>query len=171
MITQMMSTQGTTESAQLDGRAVVAPAKAAPVPVDDGSTRGGYVLAEASVGDGTPEVILIATGGEVSVALRAREILEREGTPTRVVSMLCVRWFEAQDADYREAVLPRAVRVRVSVEAGAALGWYAMAGELIGLDHCGLSAPHRTLYEQFGFTPERVAAHARSRLARARERG
>lgn len=136
-----------------------------------GRARGGYVLAEA--GAGTPEVILIATGSEVPIALRAREILEREGTPTRVVSMPCVEWFEEQDAEYRAAVLPRSVRARVSVEAGSSLGWYAMvgeAGESVGLDRFGLSAPYRSLYEQFGFTPERVAAHARSSLAKSRDR-
>ncbi|MDH6576305.1 transketolase C-terminal domain-containing protein [Kitasatospora sp. MAP5-34] len=138
-----------------------------------GAERGGYVLVEASAGDGTPDVILIAAGGEVPVALRARDILEREGTPTRVVSMPCVEWFEEQTADYREAVLPRAVRARVSVEAGASLGWYAMAGtagELVGLDHVGLAAPYPALREQCAFTPERVAAHARSSLAKTPKR-
>ncbi|MDH6123575.1 transketolase [Kitasatospora sp. GP82] len=137
----------------------------------EGVARGGYVLAEAS--GGTPEVILIATGSEVPIALRAREILQAEGTATRVVSMPCVEWFDEQDAEYRESVLPRGVRARVSVEAGSSLGWYALvgeAGESVGLDRFGLSAPYQTLYEQFGFTPERVAAHARSSLAKARTR-
>jgi len=137
----------------------------------EGVAKGGYILAEA--GGGTPEVILIATGSEVPIALRAREILEGEGTATRVVSMPCVEWFDEQDAGYREAVLPRGVRARVSVEAGSALGWYALvgeAGESVGLDRFGLSAPYQTLYEQFGFTPERVAAQARKSLAKARAR-
>ncbi|GAA0660900.1 transketolase [Kitasatospora atroaurantiaca] len=137
----------------------------------DGVAKGGYVLAEA--GAGTPEVILIATGSEVPIALRAREILEGEGTATRVVSMPCVEWFDEQDAEYRESVLPRGVRARVSVEAGSSLGWYALvgeAGESVGLDRFGLSAPYQTLYEQFGFTPDRVAAQARKSLEKARAR-
>ncbi|WP_441251426.1 transketolase-like TK C-terminal-containing protein [Kitasatospora sp. McL0602] len=135
----------------------------------DSAARGGYVLVEAQAGAGFPEVILVATGAEVPVALRAREILEREGTPTRVVSMPCAVWFEAQDEEYRASVFPPEVPARVSVEAGASLGWYAMvgaSGESVGLGRCGLSAPYQTLYEQLGFTAVRVAAHARSVLAK-----
>ncbi|MER5637807.1 transketolase C-terminal domain-containing protein [Kitasatospora sp. NPDC002227] len=146
----------------------------------DGVTRGGYVLAEA--GTGEPEVILIATGSEVPTALRAREILEREGKAVRVVSMPCAAWFDEQDAAYRDAVLPPAVRARVSVGAAAELGWYAMAGELArelagehgaaaGLGRCGLAAPYRALHDQYGFTPELVAAQARASLAHARRSG
>ncbi|WP_344464654.1 transketolase-like TK C-terminal-containing protein [Kitasatospora kazusensis] len=149
--------------------------------VADIAARGGYVLVEAGVGKGEggrsgggPAVILIATPGELAVALRAREILECEGTPTRVVSMPCAKWFEEQDAQYRESVLPAAVRVRVSVKSASALGWYVMlgaAGESPGLDQCGLSAPYQALHEQLGFAPERVAAQARSCLAQESRRG
>ncbi|WP_104817110.1 transketolase C-terminal domain-containing protein [Kitasatospora sp. MMS16-BH015] len=137
----------------------------------DGATRGGYVLAEA-VG-GVPEVVLIATGGEEPTALRVQEILEREGIPTRVVSMPCAAWFEGQDAAYRAAVLPPAALAKVSVGAAAALGRYAMASEqsgAVGLGRCGVSSPYHALYEQYGFTPELVAAHARASLAQARRR-
>jgi transketolase len=134
----------------------------------EGAARGGYVLADAS--DGRPEVILIATGSEVRIAAEAREILEREGTPTRVVSMPSVEWFEEQDEAYRQAVLPPAVRARVSVEAGIALGWRTYvgdAGESVSLEHFGASADHKTLFEQFGFTADRVVAAARASLAKA----
>jgi len=133
----------------------------------EGVARGGYVLAEAS--QGAPEVILIATGSEVQIALDARESLEASGTPTRVVSMPCVEWFEAQDDAYKQSVLPPSVRARVSVEAGVALGWTAYVGpygESVSLEHFGASADYKTLYEQFGLTPERVAAAARSSLAK-----
>ncbi|MER5861964.1 transketolase C-terminal domain-containing protein [Kitasatospora sp. NPDC002040] len=136
-----------------------------------GESLGGYVLAEAACG--VPEVVLVAARGEVSVALRAREILEADSIATRVVAMPGVERFDEQSAAYRESVLPKGVGARVSVGAGSALGWYALAGQAgaaVGLDLSGLSAPYRTLYEQLGFTPERVAAQARSVLAQARER-
>ena len=133
----------------------------------DGTAQGAYVLAEA--GSGTPEVILIATGSEVSIALEARELLEAEGTPTRVVSMPCREWFEAQHDSYRQQVLPPAVRARVSVEAAVALGWRDFvgdAGESLALDHFGASAPYQILFEQFGITAERVVAAAHSSLSK-----
>ena len=135
---------------------------------DAGHTaRGGYVLAEAAGGD--PAVIIIGTGSEVQLALAARDLLQAEGTATRVVSMPCVEWFAEQDEDYRRQVLPPQVRARVSVEAGIALGWREFtgdAGECVSLEHFGASASGPTLYKEFGFTPERVAAAARSSLAR-----
>jgi transketolase len=136
----------------------------------DGVARGGYVLAEA--GDGQPRVILIATGSEVSLALEARERLEAEGTPTRVVSMPCREWFDEQDTAYREQVLPSAVRARVSVEAGVAMCWRDLvgdAGECVSLEHYGASAPYQVLFEQFGFTPDRVVAAAHAALSRLSE--
>lgn len=129
-------------------------------------SRGGYVLVEAA--SGRPEVILIATGGEVPVALRAREILEAGSVPTRVVAMPCQESFDGQSADYRESVLPKGVGARVSVASGSPLGWYALLGEAgvtAGPDRCGLSAPYQALYEQVGFAAERVAAQARRSLA------
>ncbi len=133
----------------------------------EGVRRGGYVLAEGA--GGTPEVILIATGSEVQIALAARDLLQRDGTSARVVSMPCVEWFAEQDASYQEQVLPPGIRARVCVEAGIALGWRAFAGdagECVSLEHFGASAAYQTLYEEFGLTAERVAAAARSSLAR-----
>ncbi|MGJ6965526.1 transketolase [Streptosporangium sp. G11] len=129
--------------------------------------RGGYILRDAS--DGQPSVVLIGTGSEVEIAIGAREILEAEGIATRVVSMPCVEWFQAQDAAYRQTVLPSAVRARVAVEAGIALGWREFVGDegvVVGLEHFGASAPYKTLYEQFGLTAERVAAAAKASLAK-----
>jgi len=134
----------------------------------EGTVRGGYVLADAPGGD--PAVILIATGSEVQIAVAARELLAGQGIGARVVSMPCVEWFAAQDASYREEVLPARVRARVSVEAGIALGWRAFtgdAGESVSLEHYGASASYQELYEHFGFTAEKVAAAAMSSLARA----
>ncbi|RCV49923.1 transketolase [Marinitenerispora sediminis] len=133
----------------------------------EGVTRGGYVLAEA--GGGTPRAIIIATGSEVAIALAARERLEAEGTPTRVVSMPSVEWFHEQDEAYRQTVLPSDVRARVSVEAGIALGWREFigdAGQAVSLEHFGASAPYQTLYEQFGITPDRVVAAVHASIAR-----
>jgi transketolase len=129
---------------------------------------GGYVLAEASTGQ--PEVILIATGSEVSLALTARERLEADGTPTRVVSLPCIEWFRAQDTAYQQRVLPTAVAARVSIEAGVPQGWREIvgdSGEIIGIDHFGASADGNVLFEQFGFTPDRVVAAAHAALDKA----
>jgi transketolase len=134
----------------------------------EGVARGGYVLAEAS--SGRPDVILIATGSEVSIALDARETLEGEGTPTRVVSMPCREWFEEQDPSYRQTVLPPEVRARVSIEAAVSLGWRDFVGDLgecVSLEHFGASAPYQVIYEQFGFTPANVVAAAHASLSRA----
>ncbi|HWH01448.1 MAG TPA: transketolase [Pilimelia sp.] len=136
----------------------------------EGVRRGGYVLAEA--GDGQPRVIIVATGSEVAIAVAARERLEAEGISTRVVSMPCQEWFFAQDRAYQEAVLPHAVRARVSVEAGVALSWHRIlgeAGEAVSIEHFGASAPYQVLFEQFGFTPDRVVAAARAALSRLGE--
>jgi transketolase len=133
----------------------------------EGTTRGGYVLAEGS--GAAPEVILIATGSEVQIALDAREALEKDGTSTRVVSMPCLEWFAEQDASYQEQVLPPGVRARVSVEAGIALGWRGFtgdAGESVSLEHFGASASAEKLYVEFGITADQVAAAARRSLAR-----
>jgi len=135
----------------------------------EGTARGGYVLAEA--GTGMPEMILIATGSEVAIALEARELLEADGVPTRVVSMPCLEWFDAQDPAYRQQVLPPAIRARVSVEAGVTQGWWRLVGDCgdcVGLDHFGASAPYQTVYEQFGLTAERVVAAAHRSLVNCR---
>jgi transketolase len=128
--------------------------------------RGGYILAEAS--SGHPEVLLMATGSEVQLALAARDQLEAEGTPTRVVSLPCLEWFEAQDEAYRTTVLPHDVKARVSVEAGIAMSWHRYLGEAgvaVSLEHFGASAPYAVLFEQFGITADRVVAAAHASLA------
>jgi transketolase len=133
----------------------------------EGAARGGYVLAEAA--GGSPRVILIGTGSEVQLALAARDELQAEDIPTRVVSMPCVEWFEDQDEAYREEVLPAAVRARVSVEAGIGLGWRAFVGDAgasISLEHFGASADYKVLYDEFGITADAVAEAARESLAR-----
>jgi transketolase len=135
-----------------------------------GFERGGYILEEASTG--TPQVILIGTGSEVSICLKAQELLEDEDVPTRVVSMPCLVWFRAQYAGYRVAVLPANVKARVSVEAGIAMSWRDLvgdAGESVSLEHYGASAPAATLFEKFGFTPEAVAEAARRSLSKVGE--
>lgn len=135
-----------------------------------GVEKGGYVLAEASKDGSTVEaqVILIGTGSEVQLAVNAREALQAEGIPTRVVSMPCVEWFNKQDAAYRDAVLPPAVKARVSVEAGLALGWKEFvgdAGRSVSLEHFGASADYKRLFQEFGITAEAVAAAAKESLA------
>ena len=130
--------------------------------------KGGYVLEDA--GSGRAKVIIVATGSEVALALKAREALEAEGTPTRVVSMPCREWFDAQPASYRQEVLPPEIHARVSVEAGVPQGWREIvgdAGEIVSVDRFGASAPGDVVYEQYGFTPDRVVAAAHSALQHA----
>ena len=139
----------------------------------EGVRRGAYVLAEATGADGrqtSPEVVLVATGSEVEVAVAARDILQEQGTPTRVVSAPCLEWFAQQDAAYRDQVLP-AGTAKVAVEAGIALGWREIvgdAGEIVSLDHYGASAAGSALFEEYGFTGQNVAERARQALARTR---
>ena len=123
--------------------------------------RGGYVLAEAA---GAPARILLATGSEVGLALAARELLQADGLPTRVVSMPSTDTFDAEPADYRDAVLPPGIPV-LAIEAGASAPWWKYArgsGGVFGIDRFGESAPGATLFEHFGFTPARVAEAARA---------
>ena len=143
------------------------------IPVLEGTThegvaKGGYILADAS--SGLPQVILIATGSELQMAVEARKVLEDEGVRTRVVSMPCVEWFDEQDPAYRETVLPATVKAKVSVEAGIAMPWHRFtgdAGENISIEHFGASADYQTLFREFGFTTENVVAAAKRSLARA----
>ena len=126
-----------------------------------GVAKGGYVLRGS---EGTPEVILIGTGSEVHIALEAAAALAAEGIKARVVSLPCWELFEAQDAAYRNSVLPPAVTARVSIEAGVTLGWQKWVGaqgEAIGIDHFGASAPYQKLYEEFGLTAAAVVAAAK----------
>ncbi|MDT0306725.1 transketolase [Streptomyces sp. DSM 44917] len=135
---------------------------------NEDAARGGYVHTEAE--GGTPRAVLLATGSEVQIALAAREQLQAEGIPTRVVSVPCVEWFEEQDAAYRDRVLLPGVRARVAVEAGIGLTWHRFVGEagrIVSLEHFGASADYQTLYREFGITPEAVAQAARESVAAA----
>ena len=130
-----------------------------------GTAKGGYVLAEAT--GGTPQVVLVATGSEVHLALSARDQLERAKVPTRVVSMPCREWFDAQTRAYRDSVLPPAVKARVSIEAGVAQGWREVvgdAGQIVSIDHFGASADAARLFTEFGFTTDAVVKAARASL-------
>jgi transketolase len=134
-----------------------------------GVANGAYVLAEAS--GGRPDVLLLATGSEVHLALAAREELEADGIATRVVSMPCWELFDRQPPEYREQVLPRAVTARVAVEQASTLGWdryVGGAGAVVGMHTFGASAPLKHLLTRFGFTPEQVAQAARERVAATR---
>ena len=135
----------------------------------EGTAKGAYVLIEGS-GETGPDLILIATGSEVSVAVAARETLQAQGISTRIVSMPCREWFEAADQSYRDQVLPPTVRARVSVEAGVAMGWRDFvgdAGRIVSIEHFGASADAATLFREFGFTPAAVAAAAQESIQSA----
>lgn len=132
----------------------------------DGVAKGGYVL-----GGGDPsedaDVIIIATGSEVQLAVEAKELLAQKDIVAYVVSMPCVEWFESQPKEYRDAVLPPGVSARVAVEAGIAMPWHKFVGdtgEIVSIEHYGESADDKTLFREFGFTPEAVAAAAERAL-------
>ncbi|GAA0723307.1 transketolase [Dactylosporangium roseum] len=137
----------------------------------DNVSKGGYILKDAS--NGQPQVIIVATGSEVQLAIGAQKKLEEEGRPTRVVSMPCVEWFFEQDLAYRQHVLPTGCRVaKVSVEAGIAMSWQwylGECGEAVSIEHYGASAPHTVLFEQFGFTVDNVVAAAHASLVKVGE--
>jgi len=129
-------------------------------------SKGAYVLAEAS--NGTPDVIFIATGSELQIAVEAREVLKAEGIHARVVSAPSLEWFAEQDAAYRESVLPTGVKARVSIEAGLSLGWKEYvgdAGRSVSIEHFGASADYKTLFREFGITTEAAVAAARDSIA------
>jgi transketolase len=140
----------------------------------EGLRRGGYILAEADIRSGSssdrvssPQLILIATGSEVSLALEARETLQKEGVPTRVVSMPCTELFEEQPENYRNEVLPPAVTARLAIEAGVRQGWdryVGPQGDVICLDRFGASAPGDVVMRELGFNVENVLRHARALL-------
>ena len=126
----------------------------------DGVARGGYILGEDG---GDPDVVLIATGSEVQLAVEARKLLADKDIVARVVSMPCVEWFESQPEDYRDSVLPPSVSARVAVEAGIAQCWHKLVGDtgkIVSIEHYGESADYKTLFREFGFTAEAVAAAA-----------
>ena len=130
-----------------------------------GVEKGAYILKEAS---SSPKAILIATGSEVSLAVAAQDVLELRGVPTRVVSAPCLEWFDRQNQAYKDEVLPKSVRVRVSVEAGISQGWRDYVGDdgvSISLEHYGASASAAILFEQFGFTTERIVEEVLGRLS------
>jgi transketolase len=131
---------------------------------DDAIHRGAYVLRD-SFREGDPDLILIGTGSEVHICTGAADLLEADGIPTRVVSAPCLERFSEQDEEYRESVLPAAVRARVSVEAASTFGWERWTtddGAQVGMTSFGASGPQKALYEHFGFTPENVAAQGRA---------
>ncbi|MEU2605883.1 transketolase [Streptomyces albus] len=132
------------------------------------AAKGGYVLFEAE--GGHPQVVLIGTGSEVQLAVEARERLQAQGIPTRVVSMPCVEWFEEQEQSYRDSVLPPDVKARVAVEAGVALTWHRYVGEagrVVSLEHFGASADGKVLFKEFGLTAEAVQLAAKESLEAA----
>lgn len=146
------------------------------VPILEGTSRegvakGGYVLEAASDNPAdAPDVILIGTGSELQLAVEAKKILAAKGIAASVVSLPCVEWFESQPQEYRDSVLPPSVRARVVVEAGIAQGWYKFvgdAGQIVSLEHFGASADDKTLFREFGFTPDAVAAAAERSIAAA----
>jgi transketolase len=132
----------------------------------EGLHQGGYVLLDA---DSAPEVILIGTGSETSMALAAGRVLGERGIKARVVSMPSWELFDAQPQAYRDSVLPPSVTARVSVEAGVTMGWeryVGLSGKMVGIDHFGASAPYQRVYEEFGLTSEHVIAAAEALLQR-----
>jgi transketolase len=136
----------------------------------EGTRRGAYVLADATDAEGkptTPKLILLSTGSEVSLCLEARETLQTEGTPTRVVSMPCWDLFEEQEKEYRESVIPSTVKARLGVEAAASLGWHRWvgdSGDVLCLDQFGASAPGATALKELGFNTDNLTARARALL-------
>jgi len=135
----------------------------------DGVARGAYVVWEAEESNGLPDLILIASGSEVALSIDAAKQLGEQGVQARVVSMPCWELFEAQPAGYRDEVLPRDVKPRLSVEAGVALGWKQWVGDdgdSISIEHFGASAPGNTVLEKFGYTVDNVVARALALRAR-----
>jgi transketolase len=131
----------------------------------EGVAKGGYVL--GGTPDEVPDVVLIGTGSELQLAVAAQKILADKGITASVVSMPCVEWFESQPVDYRDSVLPPAVSARVAVEAAVAQSWYKLVGdtgEIVSIEHYGASADDKTLFREFGFTPEAVVAAAERSL-------
>ncbi|MBK8148689.1 MAG: transketolase [Acidobacteria bacterium] len=125
----------------------------------EATSKGAYVLAEAS--NGSPKLIIIATGSEVGLALEARERLEADGIATRVVSMPCWEFFDEQSVDYRESVLPRSITARLAIEAGVSMGWSNYAEETLTVDKFGASAPAEVVFREYGFTVENAVAMAK----------
>jgi transketolase len=135
--------------------------------VRDGVARGGYVIADAE----NPQVQILATGSEVSLAVEAAQMLAQQGIAARVISLPCLEWFEKQDRAYRDSVIIPSVRARVSVEAGATLGWHKYvgdAGRCVGLDHFGASADAKVLYREFNITVDAIVVAAQESITASR---
>jgi transketolase len=131
----------------------------------EGVSKGGYVL--CGTPDEDPDVVLIGTGSELQLCVEAQKILADKGITASVVSMPCVEWFESQPVEYRDSVLPPAVSARVAVEAAVAQSWYKLVGdtgEVVSIEHYGASADYKTVFREFGFTPEAVVAAAERSL-------
>jgi transketolase len=130
--------------------------------------RGGYVLLDT---EGVPDVVLIGTGSELSLAVEARDILAEDGVAARVVSMPCREWFDQGEQSYRDTVIPPIVPARVSVEAGVAQGWREVVGDrgrIISVETYGASAPYQRIYDEYGITATAVADAARDSIAATR---
>jgi len=124
--------------------------------------KGGYILSDCD--KETPDVLLMASGSEVEQCMDAQKLLAEEGIAARVISMPSFELYDEQSDEYKESVMPKAVRARVAVEAAATFGWHkyvGLDGEVIGLDHFGASAPYKFLFKEYGFTAENVAATAK----------
>ncbi|UCB45071.1 MAG: transketolase [Spirochaetota bacterium] len=137
---------------------------------EDGFLKGGYILSDPD--DGKPDVIFIATGSEVSLALETEKLLEKDGIKCRVVSMPSWELFEAQSEEYKKKVLPPSIKARVAIEAGVSQGWCRYAGEkgrIVSQDSFGASAPYKDLREKFGFTADRVVKEAKASIKGAKE--
>ncbi len=137
----------------------------------NGLRKGAYILANSS--SAKPEIILMATGSEVHLALEVYERLRNEGIGVRVVNMPSWELFEKQPEQYRSEILPPEITVRMSIEAGVTLGWHKYAGlggEIVGIDHFGASAPGKTVLKEFGFTSENVLDRIKALLAERRGR-
>ncbi|HWX09422.1 MAG TPA: transketolase C-terminal domain-containing protein, partial [Gaiellaceae bacterium] len=135
----------------------------------DGVERGAYVLWDSDGANGQPDLLLLASGSEVALALTAARALDEQGVHGRVVSMPCWELFEAQPSEYRDEVLPPDVTARLSVEAGVALGWKKWVGDdgdSLSIEHFGASAPGNTVLEHFGYTVDNVVARALALRAR-----
>ena len=132
-----------------------------------GVSKGAYSLNDVA----NPDVILIATGSEVGITLQAAELLKKENISARVVSAPCLEWFNEQDADYKNSVLPHTVKARVSIEAGIAQGWREYIGDYgvaVSIEHFGASASASVLFKEFGFTPEKIVSAAKETIAKVR---
>jgi transketolase len=139
--------------------------------VREGALRGGYTVAGGELAK--PDLLLIATGSEVSVAIKTCEMLAEKGVRSRVLSLPSWEVFEEQPQEYKDQVLPPELKARLSIEAGAGLGWHKYVGDegkVISLDHFGASAPGEVVMREFGFTPEKVAEEALALVARARRK-